>query len=192
MTAQGCFIRNGLAVMREVAHAFRLPCQLRDQLGPLAALRHDAKVHRKVQQPGDLCEDDRGAGQRLGRVGLASGHDLRLQIGEQYLNGFGIKHHHGTPLASMSVNIRRPLQPQAAIRVKLPSPCVLAAGETDIAIRATRNTPSRPAENGLEALAGRLRGQAPPTTQCSWRRGCTASYRSGGATADSAERTART
>src|SRR5260370_23142538 len=82
---------------------------------------------------------------------------MRLQISEQYLNGVGIKHHHGTPLASMSVDLRRRAQPQAAIRIKLPSPCVLAAGETDIAIRAHQEDAVRQAENGLESLAGRFR-----------------------------------
>ena len=48
-------------------------------------------------------------------------------------------------------------KPQAAIRIKLPSRCLLAAGETDVAIRAHQEDAFRPAENCLEALAGRFR-----------------------------------
>ena len=53
----------------------------------------------------------------------------------------------------MSVDLRRRAQPQAAIRIKLPSPCLVAAGETDIAIRTNQEYAVRSAENCLESLA---------------------------------------
>src|ERR1700720_1472990 len=61
------------------------------------------------------------------------------------------------PSVSMSVDLRRRAQPEAAIRIKLPSPCVLAAGETDIAIRTNQEYAVRPAENPLESLEGCFR-----------------------------------
>src|SRR5580700_10937162 len=48
-------------------------------------------------------------------------------------------------------------EPQAAICIKLPSRCLLAAGETNVAIGAHQEYAVRPAENGLESLAGRFR-----------------------------------
>ena len=57
----------------------------------------------------------------------------------------------------MSVDLRRCAQPPAAIRIKLPTPCVLAAGETDIAIRAHQEDAVRSAENYLKSLADHFR-----------------------------------
>ena len=55
------------------------------------------------------------------------------------------------------MDLRRRAQPQAAIRIKLPSPCLVAAGETDIAIRTNQEYAVRSAENCLESLAVCLR-----------------------------------
>src|SRR5260370_36541058 len=57
----------------------------------------------------------------------------------------------------MSVALRRRGQPQAAIRIKSPSRCVLTAGETYVAIWAHQEYAVRPAENSLKSLAGRFR-----------------------------------
>src|SRR5260370_12382651 len=61
------------------------------------------------------------------------------------------------PSGSMSVDWRRGGQPEAAIGIKLPSRCVLTAGETDVAIWAHQEYAVRPTEDCLKSLAGRFR-----------------------------------
>jgi hypothetical protein len=63
-------------------YALGLSSQLRDQLRRLPAFWHHTEMHREVQQPGHLGEYASGARQRIRRIGLAPGDDLRLQVSE--------------------------------------------------------------------------------------------------------------